>query len=50
MDAGGTSPRTGEGRTMQELLSRVTQDAVTENNAGTIVEEQLPRHGGAEKI
>jgi hypothetical protein len=30
MDAGGTSPWTGEGRTMQEQLSRATQ-------------EQLPR-------
>ena len=30
MDAGGTSPRMGEDRIMQEQLSRVTQDAVTE--------------------
>ena len=32
MDAGGTSPRTGEGRIMQEQLSRATQ-------------EQLPNEG-----
>ncbi len=37
MDAGGTSPRMGEGRTMQEQLSRATQ-------------EQLPRTPGKTKI
>jgi len=30
MDAGGTSPWMGEGRTMQEQLSRATQGAVAE--------------------
>jgi len=30
MDAGGTSPWTGEGRTMQEQLSRATPGAVAE--------------------
>jgi hypothetical protein len=30
MDAGGTSPWMGEGRTMQEQLSRATQDAKAE--------------------
>ncbi len=31
MDVGGTRPWMVEGRTMQELLSRVTQGAVTEH-------------------
>jgi len=31
MDIGGTNPWMGEGRIMQEQLSRVTQGAVTEN-------------------
>ena len=31
MDIGGTSPWMGEGRIMQEQLSRVTQGAVTED-------------------
>ena len=31
MDIGGTSPWRGEGRIMQEQLSRVTQRAVTED-------------------
>jgi len=33
MDAGGTSPRMGEGRTMQEQLSRVTQEQLPSDSA-----------------
>jgi len=31
MDVGGTSPWTGEGRTMQEQLSRITSGTVIES-------------------
>jgi len=43
MDAGGTSPWTGEGRTMQEQLSRATQDAKAEAEAGIqIISSWIP--------
>jgi hypothetical protein len=39
MDAGGTSPWKGEGRTMQEQLSRVTQEQLPRRQSrGAIVE------------
>ncbi len=43
MDAVGMSPRVGEGRTMQEQLSRATQDAVAEgiNKVGVIYLDPL---------
>jgi hypothetical protein len=45
MDAGGTSPWMGEGRTMQERLSRATQDdsmdGIGRVESGTET-EQLP--------
>jgi len=40
MDAGGTSPWMGEGRIMQEQLSRATQDAKAELVPTAILEFQ----------
>ena len=45
-DGVGTSPRTGEGRTMQEQLSRVKQEARTEEQLSVNPNIALPLNVG----
>jgi len=42
MDVGGTSPWTGEGRTMQEQLSRITSGTVIETTVVLQIVEEVP--------
>ena len=49
MDAGGTSPRMGEGRIMQEQLSRATQEQLPKEKVRPLVEKLVWAMPGIKK-